>query len=456
MSLVAYFERFPLFRNYVLPLIASPTRRRLASGAFWGGVAAVGARVITVVCSFFLARILGRHGFGEYGIINSTAGMVGSMAGMGIGQTVTKYVAEFKLSDPQRAGRVLALTSIVVWLSAGIYAVAFVALAPWLAAKTLAAPHLAPLLRISAITVALGVVNSVQVCSLSGCEAFKANSYINLFVGILQSGMVVLGAMRWGLEGAVVAMAVGMAVSVILTRLVVRRVWRQFSLTLHWHSMWQEKQILVRYSLPTFLIVMLISPVNWATNAFLANQTNGYIELGIFNAAQQWQGAIQFLAGVICTAMIPVMSEKCGQGDLLNSLNITKRMMKGLSCVAVPLAVVLCFFSPLIMRGYGPSFVSGTWVMIMLVATGAMSAIITPIASFVMAAGMVWLALFFNIGMMLTTLLGGWYLVRWGAEGLAASKLIATLVHLLGLCFLAGIVERKAGLEARAHGETTG
>ena len=33
MSVVAYFERFPLFRDYVLPLIASPTRRRLASGA---------------------------------------------------------------------------------------------------------------------------------------------------------------------------------------------------------------------------------------------------------------------------------------------------------------------------------------------------------------------------------------------------------------------------------------
>jgi len=446
-----YLEKFPVIRDRVLPLIASPTRRRLASGAFWGGIAAVGTRVIAVGSTFVLARILGQQGFGEYGIINSTAGMIGSMAGLGIGQTVTKYVAELKLSDPQRAGRILALSSLATWLSAGSYAAAFVALAPWLAAKTLAAPHLAFLLQISAITVAMGVLNSVQSCSLSGCEAFKANSYINLFVGILQSGMVVLGAWKWGLKGAVIAMAFGMLVSVVLTRLVVKKVWAQFDLFCRWRSMWQEWRILVQYSLPTFLIVMFLVPVNWATNAFLANQTNGYAELGVFNAALQWQGSIQFLAGVICTAMIPVMSEKCGEGDLRSSLNIMRRMMKGLSCVAVPLAMALCFFSPLIMRGYGPSFGDGTWVMVILVVTGAISAIMTPIANYVMAAGMIWISLVFNIGMMVTTLLGGWYLVRWGAEGLAASKLIAVLVHLLSLYFFVDVIGAKANMDAKHH-----
>jgi len=428
-------EKIPGIRDCLLPLIASPTRRRLASGAFWGGVAAAGSRAIVVASSFFLARVLGQQGFGEYGIINSTAGMIGSMAGMGIGQTVTKYVAELKVSDPQRAGRILALSSLVTWLSAGIYAAAFVVLAPWLAEKTLAAPHLAPLLRISAITVALGVLNSVQGCSLSGCEAFKANSYVSVVSGVIQSVVVVLGAWLWGLKGAVFAMALGMLVTVLLTRVVVREVWKKYNLMCRWRSMCSERRVLISYSLPTFLILMFLGPVTWATNTFLANQPNGYAELGVFNAALQWQSAIQFLPGVICTAMIPVMSEKCGKGDTQTSLRVMKGMIKGLALIAIPIAIVLCALSPVIMRGYGVSFAKGYWVMILLVATGTLSAIMTPVGNFVMASGMMWMALLFNTGWIVSMLAFGWFLARFGAEGLAGARLLSVVVHSLFISF---------------------
>jgi O-antigen/teichoic acid export membrane protein len=82
-----------MIKQYINKLLSSPTRKRLASGAIWGGVAAGGSRVVTVAASFFLARILGQVGFGEYGMVNSTAGMISSLAGMGIGLTVTKHVA---------------------------------------------------------------------------------------------------------------------------------------------------------------------------------------------------------------------------------------------------------------------------------------------------------------------------------------------------------------------------
>lgn len=396
----------------------------------------MGARVITVGSSFVLARILGQQGFGEYGIINSTAGMIGSMAGLGIGQTVTKYVAELKLSDPQRAGRILALSSLVTWLSAGIYAVAFVALAPWLAAKTLAAPQLASLLQISAITVAMGVLNSVQGCSLSGCEAFKASSFIQVTTGVLQSVFVVLGAWFWGLMGTVAALACSMIVTVVLTRFEARKAWRKFGLRLNWQDMGAEWRVLVHYSLPTFLILLFLGPVNWATSAFLANQPNGYTELGVFNAAFQWQVALQFLAGILCTALIPVMSEKSGAGEAHSSLHLMTEATKGLMVLTIPLAVGLCALSPLIMRGYGETFADGHWTMVMLVVTGALSAILTPVANYITASGMMWVGFFLNVGWVIAMLVGAWFLVRWGAEGLAGSRLLASIVHMGVVCLV--------------------
>ena len=65
-------------------LSGTGTRKRLAYGAFWGGVAFVLSRGVTLLVSFLLARLLGREGFGEYGMVNATSGMIGGMAGLGI------------------------------------------------------------------------------------------------------------------------------------------------------------------------------------------------------------------------------------------------------------------------------------------------------------------------------------------------------------------------------------
>ncbi len=227
-------------REKIESFVSTPTRKRLASGAIWGSVAAAGSRVLTVAASFFLARILGQVGFGEYGMVNSTAGMVSSLAGMGLGLTVTKHVAQYRNTDPDKAGRIIALSSMVTMVSAVVYGTAFVLLAPWLAEKTIAAPHLAPMLQISAITVAMGVVNGVQTCSLDGCEAFRAKSYVSVGTGALQTVLVVLGAWLWGLKGAVAAMAAGMVVTVIVTRLVVTREWRRFNIRLRWSAARQD------------------------------------------------------------------------------------------------------------------------------------------------------------------------------------------------------------------------
>jgi len=418
-----------MIRGLLDNLCPSPTSRRLARGAIWGSVAAAGLRILGVGASFLLARILGQVGFGEYGMVNSTAGMVGSLAGMGIGLTVTKHVAQFKNTAPDKAGRILALSSMVTVLSAVVYGVAFVVLAPWLAEKTIAAPHLAPILRISAITVAMGVVNRVQTSSLDGCEAFRVKSYIIVGTGIAQTVMVVLGAWLWGLKGAVSGMALATLVTVIVTRWAVAKEWRRFDIQLPWRDAKKEWRVLVDFSLPAFLAGISVGPVMWGSSAFLANQPNGYKELGIYNAANQWFTAIIFIPGLIGTAVLPVMADKYGQGDAQGSIRVMKRMMGIVALVVIPMALVLSLLSPLIMKGYGETFVTGYWVLVISVATAALLAVMTPVGQLIAASGRMWTGFFMNTGWGLVLLLGSYLMVRWGAEGLAGARLIAYTVH---------------------------
>src|ERR1022692_3038167 len=49
-------------------------------------------------------------------MIQSTVGMLGIFAGLGLGITATKYVAELRSHDPERAGRIIALgCGVAVW-----------------------------------------------------------------------------------------------------------------------------------------------------------------------------------------------------------------------------------------------------------------------------------------------------------------------------------------------------
>jgi len=429
MSFISNLKSFPFVCDRLLPLIASPTRRRLASGAFWGGAAGVMTRVLTVASSFLLARILGKESFGEYGVVNSTAAMISGMAGLGIGTTVTKYIAELRQKDPERAGRILALSTVVTTVSAVFYGVVFVVLSPWLASQTLAAPHLSAMLQVSAITVAFGVINSVQNCSLSGCEAFRVSSRVSVLCNITQTGLVLIGAWFWQLYGTVVALAVSMVISVGVTRWVVAKELERFKIALIWRAAWCEWRVLIQYSLPTFLSGMSVGPVVWGCNALLANQPNGYAQLGIYNAANQWQSAIQFLPGLIGTAILPVMSERHGSGDVQGGLRVMKGMMGVTALIVIPAALLVCACGPWIMRGYGTSFVSGYWVLNLSVLTAALLAVMTPVGQYLAACGKMWTAFAMNAGWCVCMIVSAWLMVRWGAEGLAGARLIAYLAH---------------------------
>src|ERR1035438_1477658 len=85
---------------------AGSLRERFTYGVIWSLAGAVVSRGFLLAASVVCARFLGKEGFGALGMIQSTAGMFGIFAGLGLGLTATKYVSEFRRQDPMRAGRI--------------------------------------------------------------------------------------------------------------------------------------------------------------------------------------------------------------------------------------------------------------------------------------------------------------------------------------------------------------
>jgi len=403
--------------------------QRLAHGVMWGVLGGVGAKVFTLLASVITARILGKVGFGEYGMAISTVGLFGSFAGLGLGITATKCVAEYREKDPAKAERILGLSAAVSFVSAGAMALVLFLGAPYIAAKTLAAPHLAPALKACSLMLFFTAVNGAQTGALFGFEAFRKNAKLNFGLGLMSLPVMSIGVWRWGLMGAVWASVIISAVTWSVYHAALRFECRKHGLKLTAAGCWTERRILWRYSIPATVTGLLVGPVFWAVNAMMANRPGGYAEIGVYNAANQWRTMLLFIPMLIGQTIVPIMSERYGRGNIEATLKTMKVSMLVSALVVVPVSVGVGLMGPWIMAQYGPSFADGWPVLLVVLATASLMAVMTPVGNFIAASGRMWTGAAMNAGWGAVAVVSAWLFIPMGAVGLALAFLIAYLAH---------------------------
>jgi len=434
----------PFLVPYWQRLQASPIGYRLAKGAFWSLAGAVISRGLGLLASILVARMLGKVGFGELGIIQSTVGMFGVFAGFGLGVTATKHVAEFRAKDPKKAGRIIALSGIVAIVTGAVMSVALFVFAPWLAEHTLAAPQLDGLIRIGSLLLFLSALNGAQTGALAGFEAFRAIAQVNLLAGVAAFPLMVGGVWLWGTTGAVWALVVSMAINWLLNHLALRREAARYAIPFTLVEFTREWPVLLRFALPTFLTSSLVLPAMWACNTMLVNQPRGYAEMGILSAAQQWRFPIIFISGLLTQVGFPVVSERHALGSDGDVRKLLAAMVKMNCAVALPVMLILVCFSKQIMGWYGAEFKEGSACLIFIVGATCLQAIQSPAITVMQATGYAWHNFLLNLIWCSALLLGSYFGAIYGAKGLAAAQLVAFIIYTPFLFITSRRLSRRA------------
>ena len=384
---------------------------------------------LALLASILVARLLGKATYGELGIVRGTMSMFGAFAGLCLGMTATKHVAEFRRVEPLRAGRVMALSGVVAFGSAAVVAIACCALAPWLAAHLLAAPHLARLLRIGCLILFLEAITGAQNGALAGFEAFKTIAHLNVAVGLLNFPALVAGAWFGGLEGAVWAMAANSAVKWGLSHLALRREAVRAAVPFGLGGWSREWRTLWKFSLPFALSGFTHAMATWACSALLVNQRGGYAEMGIFNAANQWLTGVMLLPCVLGGVVLPVLSEQWGRHDRLQSKRLFRLSIAVNGLCVAPVVVLGILASPWIMASYGKDFAEGWPTLIAVLLTAGLMAVQYPVEQVIAASGRPWMGTFILFGWAVSFLGMTWLLLSSGALGLAGARAVAYLIY---------------------------
>ncbi len=413
---------------------AGSLRARLSLGVFWSLAGAVVSRGFLLASSVVCARFLGKEGFGSLGMIQSTAGMFGIFAGLGLGLTATKYVAEFRRQDPAKAGRILALSACAAFVSGGLITLLMVLLAPYLAKHVLATPKLAGPLAIGSGLVFFGAINGAQTGALAGFEAFKTIARVNIFAGLASFPLIVLGVWRGGLQGAIWGSVAALAINWALNNRALRQECAIANISFQLASCYRELSILHRFSLPAFLASIVVGPALWVCNALLVRQPQGYAELGIYAAADKWRLLILFVPTSVFTMVLPVLSNLYSEGDGTGFEKVFRANLQINASLALLAALLIAALAAPIMTVYGNSFRTG-WVVLVVLAFSALpEALNTILGQPLIAAHLMWWRFAFDL-LLVAVLVGfAWLLIpKWGALGLAASNGLAYAATSLGL-----------------------
>src|SRR5579863_4715840 len=95
----------PQMRRRIGAVSRNPLVQRLAHGAFWSVISSGVGQGGSLLASMATARLLGSVQFGKLAVILSTINLFATVGAAGLGVTATKHVAEYRQSDPGRAGR---------------------------------------------------------------------------------------------------------------------------------------------------------------------------------------------------------------------------------------------------------------------------------------------------------------------------------------------------------------
>jgi O-antigen/teichoic acid export membrane protein len=392
----------------------------LLESASWSIAAAIVARGANLAAMILCARLLTQQSFGEVAIVQSTVGMFGPIAGLGLAATTTKFLAEYRDTDRVRAGRLLGLSLLLAAAAGAMMTVALVLLAPVLAQRGLAAPQLAGTLAVSGGLLLFGVFEAVQTGALAGLEAFSRVARLSCWNGLVSIPIIAMLAYTYGSTGAIVGLTLSSALACFMNWIALRAECREHLITPTLAGAASERRVLTNFSLPSYLSGLLVFPSTWIGSALLVNQVRGLEQMALYTAADRFRFLLIFLPLSASRIAIPALSRFRAQGDHAGFNGAFRwNLMFGVITAAVP-AIVCMAFSPFLMSWFGAEFRTG-WPVLALLALSAIPTVLnTQLGSALLSKNRAWARASADVLLATVFFVVAWFAVpQWGAQGLA-------------------------------------
>jgi O-antigen/teichoic acid export membrane protein len=412
-------------------------KQRLLKGAFWSLLGALIGKGFVLASFILVARIIGKHAYGELGIIRSTINLFTVVTGMGIGYTASKFIAQYRNSDIKKAVEIYTLSNTMSLLIGFIGSIVLILSAQYIAENSLNASHLTLDIQIGAIVLFFTTINGIQSGALSGFESFKQIA-INTFISsLIQSLLLIILSYYYGISGCIVSLGIGcMCLGILNYRSINTELKKNNIVCKLSHIKKETFSILWNFSFPALLSSIMVVPVLWWAKTFLVTNA-GYNEMAIFDVADQWAVMVLFIPGTLAQIILPLLSNTLAEGTKTQYIKLIKinLLINFAISFSVSLLVVLC--GRFILSLYGKDFVQPYPLYLMMVSSILMS-VCNVVGQVIASRDKMWIGFAFNFAWAIWIVIFTNLFKNLGASGLALAIAISYALH-----FMAQVVYLK-------------
>lgn len=371
----------------------TPILARFRSGIAYSLAGSVAGQGAAFSVGLILANLLGKESFGEYSMIISTILTVSLIGQLGSGYAASKYIAELRSVNTIRAGRVLSLLATVSRVAAILSSGLFFVGADALAEAVFLREALTGTRWAGSAAVLFATMNGFTLGALAGFEAYRATAVVMAVSGIANVVLSVLFAFRWGVTGAVLALALSNAIQWYFSRAAVRRLCVANGISVSAKDAMAERQVITRFALPGALSGVTSMPAMWLANVSLAVGPGGFERLGIYSAALLVMRFVGFLPGVVNTVGMALVNYYRGtnEAERYKAAFLINLFITIVSSLAV--GVVLGLFGRQVLGLFGEGYEEGATTLLILLAAGIVDSAVLALNQVVQSKERMWLAI---------------------------------------------------------------
>ncbi|WP_286754113.1 MULTISPECIES: oligosaccharide flippase family protein [Sphingobacterium] len=406
----------------------SDINKTILKSGFWILFGTIISKVLLLAASIIMVKFVNKNIYGEFGIVKSTINMFTVFAGMGLGLTTTKFIAQYKSSDTQKTARIIGLSNLFSITLCILMGALFIIFSKDLALQ-INAPHLKDSLKIGAIILVFSGLNGVQNGILGGFEKFKIISVNSIIASIFSTILQVVGAIFWGLNGIIVGFGINFLILFLLNQLsILKIVQNGYRYKIFDKRNFEELPLIWRFSVPAVLSGLMVSPVVWVTNNFLVNSPDGYHGMADFDIASQWRATVLFIPTALSQIVLPMLSSSKKQDF---NIILKKNLLLNFAVSSI-VVIGLSLFLPILIKLYGNGYDTARYPIFIMLITTIFIAVNNIVGNAIASMDKMWLGFFTNFVWAIVLISASYYLVSYkgfGAIGLSYAYLISYVSH---------------------------
>ncbi|NMH25349.1 oligosaccharide flippase family protein [Flavobacterium solisilvae] len=406
----------------------SDINKNIINSGFWILLGSFLSNILLLIATVLITDFVPKQVYGEFGIIKSTINMFSVFAGLGLGLTATKYIAQYKNEDKQKTSRIIGLSNVFSVLISVFVLIIFLVFSKSLSYQ-INAPHLDYELKIAGILLFFTALNGVQKGILSGFEKFKIIAINSIIASVISLFCQIIGAKIYGLDGIIIGFGVNFFILYILNYFSINKITnKEYQFRIFSKQNFKEINIIWKFSIPAVLSGLMVSPVTWLTNKFLVSLPKGYEQMAIFDIAMQWRTTVLFIPVALCQIALPMLATAKNE----NYFQILKKNILLNFVVAFIIVMIVIAFIPFILSFYGDEYRNAVLPMTIMLVTTILIAINNVVGQAIASLDKMWLGFIFNmLWGVIILLLSYYYLIlrKEGVIGLCYSYLISYISH---------------------------